>query len=135
MKKETKVMNKSQIFSIAKGSLTSIAISLVCILFFAFIVKLFGLSDSSLKIVNQIIKVISIAIGTFFALKHSKENGMLTGLIVGLCYTFFAFLIFSALNGSFSFGKSLLNDVIFGGITGAICGVISVNLKKKNTSN
>ena len=127
-----KIMDKKQMVYIVKGSMISIAVSLVCILFFAFIVKLFGLSDSSLKIVNQIIKAVSILAGTFIALKNFGEKGLISGLAIGLLYTFFAFMIFSALNGSFNFGKSLLTDVIFGGITGAICGVICVNTKNKN---
>lgn len=130
---KTKInFDKKNILSIAKGVLISIVVSLVSILFFAFIVKLFGLSDNSLKVVNQIIKVVSIMIGTFLGVKNDKEKGLVKGLLIGLLYTFFAFVIFSALNGNFSFGKSLLNDVIFGGITGAICGIITVNLKRKN---
>ena len=134
MDKSKKILDKSSAICVIKGSMISIIVSLICILFFAFVVKLFGLSDGSLKIVNQIIKAFSIFIGTFCGLKKCNQNGLLKGLVIGLCYTFFAFLIFSALNGNFSFEKSLLNDVIFGGITGAICGVISVNAKKKTAS-
>lgn len=132
MDKTKKMFNKSNILCLIKGSMIAIITSLICILFFAFLVKLFGLSDNSLKIVNQIIKAISILIGTFIGLKQNKEKGLIKGLLIGLCYTFFAFLIFSALNGNLSFEKSLLNDCIFGGITGAICGVIAANSKKKN---
>ena len=132
MEKSKKMFNKSSVLCVIKGSMIAIIVSLVCILFFAFIVKLFGLSDNSLKIVNQIIKIISIMLGTFLALKKCKQNGLLKGLVIGLCYTFFAFLIFSALNGNFLFEKSLLNDIIFGGITGAICGIISANIKNKS---
>ena len=135
MKIKNKNGYKSSIISVIKGCLVSIAFSLICILFFAFIVKLFGLSDNILKIVNQIIKAISILFGTFVVLKYSNEKGLLKGLSIGICYTFLSFLIFSALNGSFVFDKSILNDTIFGGITGSICGIISVNLKKKSKNH
>ena len=130
-----KISNKkdnSLILSILKGSLIALSISLVGILFFAFIIKLFGLTDGWIKPINQIIKAISILIGVFFALKKDKQKGLVKGLMIGLVYTLLAFVVFSILNGSFGIDKSLLTDVLFGAIMGAICGIIAVNLKGRN---
>ena len=127
---KTKKMDKSFFFETIKGSLIAIAISLIGILFFAFIIKMFGITDNYLKPVNQVIKCVSILIGVFVSLKNCKEKGLLKGLVIGICYTIVAFVVFSVLNGKFNFDKSLLNDVLFGGITGAICGVIAINFKK-----
>lgn len=132
MEKTKKLKSNSLAAAMLKGGLIAIVVSLVCILIFAFIVKIFGLSDGVLKVVNQVIKVVSILIGTFAGLAKETEKGLLKGLLIGLFYTFFAFVVFSALNGKFDFDKSLLTDILFGGITGAICGVIAVNTKKKN---
>lgn len=131
MEKTKKFAGNSFLICILKGSLIATAASLVGILFFAFIIKIFGITDGFLKPVNQVIKCISILLGVFIALKNSKEQGLLKGVLIGLIYTVLAFVVFSALNGSFKFDKSLLTDVLFGGITGAICGVIAVNLRKK----
>ena len=127
---KTKKLNNKFVFEILKGCLIAIAISLIGILFFAFVIKMFGITDQYLKPVNQVIKGVSILLGVFVSLKQSKDKGLLKGLIVGVCYTLIAFVVFSALNGKFSFDKSLLNDVLFGGITGAICGIIATNFKK-----
>ena len=130
-----KISNKkdnSLILSILKGSLIALSISLVGILFFAFIIKLFGLTDGWIKPINQIIKAVSILIGVFFALKKDKQKGLVKGLMIGLVYTLLAFVVFSILNGSFGIDKSLLTDVLFGAIMGAICGIIAVNLKGRN---
>lgn len=132
MDKVIKNNDKTLIMSTLKGTFISIAISLVGILFFAFVIKLFGLSDGWIKPVNQIIKAISIMAGVFVALKKDKNKGLPKGLIIGLAYTLLAFVVFSILNGSINFDKSLLTDVLFGGITGAICGVIAVNSKSKH---
>ena len=132
MEKTKTLKSNSMVISSLKGSLIATCVSLVGILFFAFIVKLFGITDGFLKPVNQIIKAISIMIGTFITLKKDNEKGMFKGLIIGIIYTLLAFLVFSILNGSFNFDKSLLTDVIFAGVTGAICGVITINIKKKN---
>lgn len=135
MEKTNKLKNNTVIISTLKGSLIATLCSLIGILFFAFIIKMFGISDNFLKPINQVIKAISILFGVFFSLKKCKQNGLLTGLFIGLAYTILAFVVFSALNGSFSFEKTLLNDILFGGITGAICGVISVNIGKKEKNN
>lgn len=133
MEKTEKIKNNSIILPILKGSLIAILISLVGILFFAFIIKLFSVSDNVLKPVNQVIKAISILVGVFVGLKKETEKGLLKGLLIGLVYTVIAFVVFSALNGKFAFDKTLLNDTLFGGIMGAICGIARVNLKKRNS--
>ena len=130
MKKIEKLKNNGFVVSLLKGCLVAIVISLVGILFFAFIVKMFGIADQFLKPINQVIKAISILVGVFVCLKTNRQKGLVSGLIVGILYTILAIIIFSLLNGNFAFDKSLLNDVIFGGITGAICGIIAVNFKK-----
>lgn|SRR5574344_263120 len=131
MDKAEKVKRNSTILPIMKGGLIAIIISLVGILFFAFIIKLFSVGDNVLKPVNQIIKAISIFVGVLVGLKNENEKGLLKGLLIGLIYTILAFVVFSALNGKFEFDKTLLNDALFGGIMGAICGIAKVNIRKK----
>ena len=131
MEKTQKLKNNGIIISALKGSLTSVVVSLIGILFFAFVIKLFGITDEFLRPVNQVIKGVSILIGVFAGLKKYKQNGFVVGILIGLFYTLLAFVVFSALNGSFNLDKTLLNDILFGGIMGAICGVIAVNLKSK----
>ena len=135
MEKTAKLKNNNILMAILKGSLIAVVVSLVGILFFAFIIKMFGITDQFLKPVNQIIKGISILLGVFGGLKAYKEKGLVLGLVIGLVYTLLAFLVFSTLNGNFKFDKSLLTDVLFGGIMGAISGIIAVNLKGKNKKN
>ena len=128
---KTKKLNTSLIFGTIKGSLIATATSLIGILFFAFIIKLFGITDQYLRPVNQVIKAISILFGVFIGIKKYNQKGLILGLAIGLCYTLLAFVVFSILNGGFNVDKTLLNDAIFGGIMGGICGIIAINLKKK----
>ncbi len=118
--------------SLLKGSLSALCVCLVGILIFAFLLKFTSLSDSIIRPVNQVIKGASILVGVFIGLKKQKEMGLVSGLLIGLIFTVIAFLTFSILDGNFSFDKTLLNDFIFGGITGAICGIICVNIKKSS---
>ncbi len=129
---ETQEAEKPKLWlNILKGSLVSLAISLVLILIFAFFIKYVAVPESAIKPINQVIKGISLLVGTFIALKKSSQMGLVSGLLIGLSYTILAFVVFSILDGNFEFSKTLVNDLLFGGIIGGICGVIAVNFKKK----
>ena len=110
------VGDKGFIKTVIKGALIALSISLVSICVFAFLLRFFEISADLIKPINQIIKIISVLIGTFMSLKNIKEMGLITGFFIGVLYSFLAFLIFSILNGSISFNPSLLNDILFGGI-------------------
>ena len=122
--------NKNIMTGVLRGSLFAVAVSLVAILLFAVIIKITSISDNLIDPVNQAIKGISILMGCFNAFKSSSTNGLIKGILIGIVYVVMSFLIFSILNGQFSFGKNIINDLLFGGIIGAICGVIAINFKK-----
>lgn len=113
-----------------KGTLIALCISLVLVLVFAFLLKFTNIPDSAIFPVNQVIKGVSVFLGVFLSLRKSKELGLVSGLLIGFIYTIMAFLVFSALSGTFSFDITLLTDVVFGAVIGAICGIICVNIKK-----
>lgn len=117
---------------IGKGTVVALCVSLALVLVFAFLLKFTNIPESIIKPVNQIIKGISVFIGVFVGMKRVKELGLVSGLLIGVFYTIFAFLSFSILGGCFIFDLSLLTDVVFGAIIGAICGIICVNLKKSS---
>lgn len=116
---------------VLKGALMALSVCLIAILIFAFILRFVAISDSLIKPINQVIKTLSILVGTFYALKKSKDMGLISGLVIGLMFTIISFIAFSVLDGNFEFGISLVNDCLFGSIIGGVCGIIAVNLKKK----
>ncbi|MDD4211637.1 MAG: TIGR04086 family membrane protein [Clostridia bacterium] len=122
--------NASIIQGVIKGSLFAVSVSLVAILLFAFIIKLTSLSLAFVDPVNEAIKGISILMGCFYAFKSASSNGLIKGILIGVFYIILSFFIFSILNGQLSFNKSFINDLLFGGIIGAICGIIAVNVKR-----
>ncbi|MBQ8908882.1 MAG: TIGR04086 family membrane protein [Clostridia bacterium] len=118
--------------SVIKGSVFALCCSLLCVLVFAFLLKFTTIPDSAISPVNQVIKGISVFIGVFMGLKKSKEFGLISGLLIGVVYTLLAFFVFSILAGSLSFDSTLLIDVAFGAVIGAVCGIICINLKKSS---
>ena len=123
--------DRSFLLAIIKGSLIALCISLVGILIFAFILKFASISDKAIRPINQIIKGVSALIGVFVAMRKVDKMGLVGGLLIGLVYTILAFVVFSILDGNFEFNLTLLNDLLFGGIMGAICGIIAVNVKRR----
>lgn len=114
-----------------KGSLMALSISLILICIFAFVLRFCDISSDAIKPINQVIKIVSILIGCFYGLKKATEMGLITGFSIGILYTILAFVVFSILNGGFVFERTIINDLIFGGIAGAVAGIIAVNFKKK----
>lgn len=114
-----------------KGSLIALSISLISICVFAFVLRFCDISEEVIKPVNQIIKIVSVLIGAYIGMKGYREMGLITGFFIGLIYTILSFVVFSLLNGGFDFKSSLINDLIFGGIAGAISGILAVNFRKK----
>lgn len=123
--------DRSFLLAIIKGSLIALCISLVGILIFAFILKYASISDKAIRPINQIIKGVSVLVGVFVAMRKVDKMGLVGGLLIGIVYTMLAFVVFSILDGNFEFNLTLLNDLLFGGIMGAICGIIAVNVKRR----
>ncbi len=121
---------KSLLLAILKGVVVGLCVALIGILVFAFILRFTSIPDSVISPVNQVIKGVSIFLGVFFGMKKHKNMGLISGLLIGVLFTIFAFLVFSILDGAFVFDKTFLSDILFGGVLGAICGIICVNLKK-----
>lgn len=120
---------KSLILMFIKAVFISVICSLLLILVFALVLRFTNLSDSFISPVNLVIKGISIAVGTIVFTK-SNRGGLLKGLILGVVFTLIAYIIFSLMLGSFTFGMGFIIDCVFGGVCGAIVGVIVVNLRR-----
>ena len=121
---------KGLFFALVKGVIAGLCVALLGILIFAFLLRFTSIPDTIIAPVNQVIKGVSIFFGVFLGMKKHKSMGLLSGLLIGLLFTIFAFLVFSILDGAFVFDRTLVNDIIFGCVIGAICGIICVNLKK-----
>lgn len=120
--------NKKVLKSSFKGAILSVFIISVSILIFSLVVLISGLNDKVIKAVNQFIKIIAIFISCAFFVRES--HGLIKGLLIGLLSGILTHLLFYFLgSGAFVDGKSLI-DIIFTAIIGAICGILSVNMRK-----
>jgi putative membrane protein (TIGR04086 family) len=59
-----------------------------------------------------------------------RDRGWLKGMIAGVLSVLLSFLLFSLIGGEFSLTPFFLAEVLFGGIVGAIAGIVAVNLHR-----
>ena len=78
--------------TILKGCLIALSISLIGILIFAFILRFAPISDGAISPINQVIKGISVLVGTILALKKSID-----GFVYLLQWVYILFYLFASI--------------------------------------
>ncbi len=121
-------MRKEAIFQIIKAVAATVAAALLYALAFTFIIQLCSLGGAAIKIVNQIFKVVCVALGCLIFIKG--EKGLVKGAVAGAVGTTVAYLLFSAIGGAWQFTLLQLAELLVGAIAGGISGIIAVNIKK-----
>lgn len=129
MKEKFKV-NPANIVCIIKASLVGVVSSIILVLLFAFILKFVNLGTSTITIVDQIIKIISILVAVFTLTKSRCDKLLLSGLITGAVYSVITFVVFSILNGGINFGVAILTDIVFSTLIGGVSAIL-INLTKR----
>ncbi len=122
-------MDKKLFLSVTASVLVAVGISLGAVLVFSLIVTATGLPDSFIRPINYVIKLLSLCIGC--VVFSTEGKGLLRGAFVGLFYFLLANVIFALIAADFSLSVSLLIDLSYCLIVGAVAGVLAVNLKKK----
>lgn len=122
---------KNVLISIISGTIVSISVTLVLILLFALIIRFFNINDSWIFPVNQVIKIISMFIGAVVFVKKQGKKGFVKGIILGLTYYLLSYIIFSILQGGFTWTTSNFYDLILTILMGGLIGIIVVNLIKE----
>lgn len=122
---------KSIIKSLLKGLFTAILITLIAMLLLSAALIYLGISDRLLVICNQLIKFISIIIGTMAAVPRGSERGLASGVLLALAYTAGGYALYLALGGgSFAIGN-MLGEMLLGCAAGAVTGAIRANMKPR----
>ena len=121
--------SKDFFVSVLKAAALSLIFGLCGILIFALIVKFAAPKESVIKTVNQFIKVISVFLGCFFAVKGNL--GIVKGSLAGAVFTLLLYAVFAIMSGAGLFSLEMLADIGLTAVVGGISGVIAVNLKGK----
>ena len=125
-------MQKSTVVQVIFDVLRSVAVALivnvVLVLITAIVVKYTGISTQAATAVNQVAKVLSVAVGALVGVR-SQRLGWLIGAISGALFTTLGFAVFSLLKGSSLFAGVSVFDYLLGVAAGVISGILAVNVR------
>lgn len=121
---------KNIAIALLSGVLVSVATTLVMILLFALLIRFFSIPDGVIFPINQLIKVISLFIGTLVFNKKIKKHGLKFGLMLGLLFFVVSYILFAILQGNISWTLANFFDLLLTSLMGGIVGLITVHLIK-----
>ena len=110
--------------NLIKSAIKGVILSIILVLGLAFLLKFVNMKDNLISIFDEIIKIVSIFVAVKSFLKTYASRTILKGFLIGVVYTLFTFILFSALKGEYCFEIAVLLDILLGGVIGAIVAVI-----------
>jgi len=87
-------------------------------------------SDSTLVLLNQILKAAAAVLGVCAAVGRGGSRGFLTGAAVALLYMISGYAMYVVLGGEAS-TSAMLGEMLMGAAIGAVTGAILANLRPK----
>jgi putative membrane protein (TIGR04086 family) len=114
---------------VSKGSVFAVMITLFFIILFAFVMQLSSLSETIIRPVVQVVRILSIAAGGAYAARKSANKGWLKGSATGICYVVLVSLIGVISGAQFAFDRILLSDTLMAIVVGAAGGAIGINIR------
>lgn len=105
----------------------AIAVSCALVLLLAIAVHFFSLTPTVIGPVNQVIKVISILLGTTLGLRRAPEKGWMKGIITGILFMLGGLTVYTTAAGEAPTMTMWITDAGMGIVVGAVSGILSVN--------
>ena len=114
-----------------RGVLAAAAATLLGMLLLAAAVIYLEVSDGALAALNQLLKLLCVALGARFAVGVGGERGFLTGAAVGLVYMILGYVLYWQLGGALFSVSAMLLEMLVGGMAGAVVGALCANLRPR----
>lgn len=124
-------MKSNQWIQILKGLGASILVTLAGVVLFALVMQWVKPTEDAVRIFNQVLKLLSIAVGVWVAVGRGGEGGLLRGAAVGLAYMALGVALYALLSGQQAPFTSYLADLGMGIAGGGIVGMILSNISAK----
>ena len=124
---------KSTLLALLRGLLIAVALTLACMLIMAAALVYLQMSDRLLTVLNQLVKLLAIALGTCAAVPRGGSRGLLTGVEIALVYMALGYAMYVLLGGgSFAVGN-MLGEMLLGSAVGAVTGAVRANLSPRQS--
>ena len=111
-----------------KGLFVAIGVTVAGVAIFALLMQWVRPTEGVVRIVNQVLKLVSIGAGVYAAVGKGCEGGLLKGALVGLLYMAIGVGLYALLSGQSAPASAYLADLAMGVAGGGIVGMILSNL-------
>jgi putative membrane protein (TIGR04086 family) len=123
--------NYGMAWDVSVGTGGALVVALVFLALYAGSIKVFHISETTIPAVSITAKTLCILSGAWLAVRRHPAKGWLRGGLAGILFVLLAFVIFSAIDGDWSFGWPILSDLLMGAVVGGVGGILFVNFRKK----
>ena len=123
--------NTKGVGRLLRGLGVSILTTLVGVALFSLLMQWVKPSDGAIRVFNQVLKLLSIALGVWSAVGRGGEKGLMRGAAVGLGYMGLGVALYAILSGQQASFSSYLADLAMGVAGGGIVGMILSNISAK----
>ena len=114
-----------------RGLVISVAVTAAAVVLFAVIIGLVDMSDSLIRIINQVIKVGAIFIGVWATVSPGEESAVRRGALIGLIYMGVGVLLYALLTRQQFTWLSYMIDVLMGLAAGGLSGMVLGSLRAR----
>jgi len=114
--------------SILKGLLCAVTLTLLLMVGVAALALGVRISDGTLTVLNQLMKLLSILLGVSVAVGRGGQRGFLTGMTVAMLYMTIGYSCYVALGGNAFVLTQMLGEILIGAALGATAGAVLSNL-------
>ena len=114
-----------------KGLGAALLVTIIGVAVFALLMQWIRPTDTAVRIFNQVLKLVSIGAGVYFAVGCGQEGGLLRGALVGLAYMALGVGVYALLSGQSAPMTAYLADLGMGVAGGGIVGMILSNISPK----
>ncbi len=121
--------------ALLKGLAAAVIFTVVCMLIMAAAVVFLGMSDTLIRVMNQIIKIMAAAIGTYISVRRGGERGFVTGAGIGAIYAAAGYILYILLGGGEFDIVELMGEMTICVAAGALTGAVCANLKPMRKSS
>ena len=111
-----------------KGLLTAVGVTIAGVAIFALLMQWLRPAESLVRIINQVLKLVSIGAGVYVCVGRGCEGGLLKGALVGLLYMAIGVGMYALLSGQGASTGAYLADLGMGVAGGGIVGMLLSNM-------
>lgn len=112
---------------ILKGLGAALLVTVAGVAVFALLMQWLRPTEAVVRIVNQVLKLISVGVGVYVAVGKGCEGGLLKGALVGLLYMAVGVGVYALLSGQGAPVSAYLADLGMGIAGGGIVGMLLSN--------